>query len=105
VSNLDGLKKKIRSLLEVAKPGSGATEPERDTARRLAERLLAANGLTEKDIPEREIAIRRAVPPPAQYAMRPVFVVNIGGFGFGGAATNTSTGYSGFGNVFFTVED
>ena len=70
---LEDVKRKVRSLLELAKEGSGATEPERLTARALADRIMAKHGLTESDIPEREVEARR--PPPPRPA--PFFVVNI----------------------------
>lgn len=37
--------RKVRALRATAAPGSGATDPERDTARRLADRLSAEHGL------------------------------------------------------------
>lgn len=39
--------RKVRLLRATAAPGSGATEPERDTARRLADQLAAAHGLDQ----------------------------------------------------------
>ena len=55
MADIDAVKRKIRSLLEVAKKTSGATASERGTARRLARSLMKANGLTEEDIPERQV--------------------------------------------------
>ncbi|MES2155483.1 MAG: hypothetical protein V4510_10145 [bacterium] len=39
----------MRALLATAAPGSGATGPERDTARRMADRLSAEHGLDSEE--------------------------------------------------------
>lgn len=85
----EDLIRRIRSLLEVAKPGSGATEPERDTAKRLAKSLMDAAGLNERDIPERQIETPKPPPPPPQYVV--VFQFGGGIGGFGGCSVNSST--------------
>lgn len=85
----DKLKRRVRSLLEVARAGSGATEPERATARALAARILAAHGWTEADIPERLVARAAPPPPPPPPPQSFRVVINIGG-GFGGFGWNTS---------------
>lgn len=41
----------IRKLLNTAAKGSGATGPERKTARAMADKLMLANGLAEAQIP------------------------------------------------------
>lgn len=89
------VKRRIRSLLEVAKSGSGATEPERATARGLADRLMAAHGWSETDIPQREVEKRPPPPPPKFYIFVGANDGGLGGFGFGGN-TSTTTGFSGF---------
>lgn len=81
------LLKRIRSLLTVADPRYGATEPERATARRLADALMAENGLREADVPEREVE-RAAPPPPPTWTV----VVNLGG-GFNFNDSTTSQGW------------
>lgn len=87
---VEAVKRRVRSLLVLAAPGSGATEPERATARRLADKLMAAYGLHENEIPQRQVEKRPPPPPtPPEYA----FVVNIGGFGFGFNGTNSTTGW------------
>lgn len=50
VEKLDDVKRKVRGLLATAAEGSGATDPERATARRLADQLLLAHGLTTADL-------------------------------------------------------
>lgn len=57
--------RRVRALRRTAAAGSGATEPERDTANRLAARLTARHALTEADLTEQ----RRIppVPPRATY--------------------------------------
>lgn len=64
MDDLDRIKRRIRSLLELAKPGSGATDPERASASAMADKMIAASGLTEADIPEREIERPQPPPPP-----------------------------------------
>lgn len=89
--------RKVRSLLALAALGSGATEPERASARSKADALMAAHGLREGDIPAREVA--RAVPPPPP-VVQPFVRVFVGGFGFSfgvgdnsfNTATTTGTG-------------
>lgn len=88
--------RKVRSLLALAALGSGATEPERASARDKADALMAAHGLREGDIPAREVA--RSVPPPP--VVQPFVRVFVGGFGFSfgfgdnsfNNATTTGTG-------------
>lgn len=86
---MDDVKRRVRSLLCLAAAGSGATEAERETAQRLAQQLMAKHGLTEAEIPEREVARRQAPPPAPVFTGRVVFVFN----GFGGN-TSTTTGFS-----------
>lgn len=81
------LLKRVRSLLTVADPRHGATEPERATARRLADALMAENGLREADVPEREVERAAPPPPPPQY----VFVIQMGEL-FGNGNNNTTNG-------------
>ena len=50
MGDINDIKRKVRSLLAVAAPGSGATDAERDTARRMADKLMADNGFSEKDV-------------------------------------------------------
>ncbi len=103
---MDDIKRKVRSLLAVAAPGSGATGPERDTAQSLATKLMARHGLKESDIPQRQVeGARRHAPPPPEYTAKQVvkvFVGGLGGFNFdfdGGVfnfdGTNTTTGRCG----------
>lgn len=76
---MDKLKRRVRSLLVVARD-KGATEAERATAKSLAEKLMAMNGWTERDIPERVVGRQEnSLPPP-----EPVIVVNVsvGGYSF-----------------------
>lgn len=44
---------RVRKLLAVAAKGSGATEPERETAAKLAHNLMVAHGLTVEDLSEK----------------------------------------------------
>lgn len=73
--DLDAVKRKIRSLLEVAKTTSGATEPERLTAKRLADKIMLENDLREWEVPERQV--QRAMPPPPP-VHAPIFVSPFG---------------------------
>lgn len=76
--SMDDVKRKVRSLLTVAAAGSGATDPERETARRLADQLMAKHGLTEAEIPQRQ---SHTPPPAVPRAPRPTdtVVVNVNG--------------------------
>ena len=85
------IERKVRSLLAVAAEGSGATAPEAATARAMADKLMALHGLTESEIPKREVERRRPPPPPTQEFVVIVTAQGFGGFSFGGA-TNTTTG-------------
>lgn len=87
---MDAIKRKIRSLLTLAAPGSGATDPERATAKSMADKLLAQHGLRESEIPLREVE-RRPPPPPVVE-----IVIHVGGFRQYGAGF--SFGGFGFGN-------
>lgn len=93
----DRLLRRIRSLLVVSKD-PGATGPERETARRLADQLMAANGLTEADIPERQVERPRSIIFSRPF-VPPRFIVvdlfsNQNGFGFSyNCGTNNTNGF------------
>jgi hypothetical protein len=99
---MEAIKRKVRSLLELAAPSSGATEPERATARAMADKLMAKHGLSEADVPRREVAARRPEPPPPP---RQAFVfsagmggihINVGGYGsYASAGISDTTSTSG----------
>lgn len=60
---MDKIKRRIRSLLVVSRD-AGATGPERETAARLARRLMAQHGLAERDVPERVVDARAPTADP-----------------------------------------
>jgi hypothetical protein len=50
----ENVRGKIKGLLNMAKEGSGATDPERETAQRLADKLMKEHGFVlRKPAPER----------------------------------------------------
>lgn len=73
--SIDDVKRKVRSLLTVAMAGSGATEPERATARQLAAQLMVKYGLNAWDIPERQVERLPPAPPRPKWTV----VVNVNG--------------------------
>ncbi len=94
---MEGIKRKVRSLLELAAEGSGATEHERATARAMASKLMAKNDLVEADIPKRETERRMTPPPPSPRSFVSAFDfrevhISVGGFRFDNS-TSTSTAW------------
>ena len=51
--DISSVKRRVRGLLSMAALGSGATGPERATARRLADGLMASNRVREQDVQAR----------------------------------------------------
>lgn len=70
--------RKLRACLALAAAGSGATEPERATARAMAGKLMAAYGLQEGDATPREVDCQASLPPP----FVSIFVGGLGRFSF-----------------------
>lgn len=89
--DIASVKRRVRSLLEVAKPTSGATDAERATAKSLADKLMAAHGLTEADIPQRRLDSTPPPPPPAPSTVN--IYVNGFNFGFTFHATDNTSGF------------
>lgn len=86
--------RKVQACLALAAADSGALGPERATARAMADKLMAANGLRESDIPKRQVQRASPPPPPAPVFEGVMFVVNIAGFGgFGGSGVFGSYGF------------
>ena len=61
---MDKIKNRILKLLAVAAEGSGATGPERDTAKMLAEKLAKKYNLLNKDLQEKKAELPRSTAPP-----------------------------------------
>ena len=73
---IENVRRKIRALRATAAEGSGATEPERDTAKRLADKLMAEYGL-DKIKPRPAPAFERPKgPKPDVEAGQFVVVIN-----------------------------
>ena len=80
----DRLLRRIQRLLAVAAEGSGATGPERGTARGLADKLMAEHRLSEADV------ARGAVESASPAAGAWVVVVNVGNWNVFGANNQTT---------------
>ena len=91
---MDAIKRKIRSLLALAAPNSGATDAERATARRLAGRLMRKHGLKEQDIPQRQVEAPR--PRRVYRPIQPTTVVVSDFFKATWGPDDTTTGSSFF---------
>ena len=90
---MDAIRRKIRSLLAVAAAGSGATDAERETAKRLADALMRKHGLSESDIPHRQVELPRSQPP--QYRESQWFVIRrYASADTVTGTTNTSSGFT-----------
>lgn len=60
-STLGDIKRKVRSLLALAAAGSGGTDPERATARAMANKLMDTHGLREIDAAPQQLHQIRVV--------------------------------------------
>lgn len=99
---IDDAKRKIRGLLALAAPNSGATDGERANARALADKLMSKFGLKKSDIPERQVARPQPAPPPVPPVVEEVIIIleetNLH-FDFSSMfGSNNSTTSGGFGN-------
>lgn len=82
---MDRILRRVRSLLAMADPKSGATEAERATARSLAGSLMKQNSIKESDVSRRPIA-------PSPYVV--VIVSGLGGFGSNPTASTGTWEYA-----------
>lgn len=92
--------RRIRACLAIAVPASNAPAPERETAKRMAQKMMLEHGIQAHEVLAAGAQPRRQEPePPAQrdYDEGVTIVINVGGFNFAGRMRhNFQQGFSAF---------